>query len=120
MADRVLFISWGQVVRGREERALDVFNETVTFYGRLQQEGRIEGFNVVLLEPSTGVGGYIELRGSADQLHAVSEDDEFQQLIADSTMIVEDVRIARGAANAEVARQIGIFQASAAKVPQSA
>ena len=120
MADRVLFISWGQVVRGREERALDVLNETVAFYGRLQQQGRIEGFNVVLLEPSTGVGGYIELRGSADQLQAVSEDDEFRQLITDSTMIVDDVRIARGAANAEVARRIGMFQASAAKVPQSA
>jgi len=120
MADRVMFISWGQVVRGREERALDVLNETVAFYGRLQQQGRIEGFNVVLLEPSTGVGGYIELRGSADQLQAVSEDDEFRQLITDSTMIVDDVRIARGAANAEVARRIGMFQASAAKVPQSA
>jgi hypothetical protein len=120
MADRVLFISWGQVVRGREERALEVFNETLGFYGRLQQEGRIESFGVVLFEPSTGIGGYIELRGSADQLNAVSDDDEFQGLIAHSTMIVEDVRIARGAANAEVARQIGIYQAAAAKVPQSA
>ncbi len=28
MADRVLFIGWGETVRGREERALEVFNET--------------------------------------------------------------------------------------------
>ena len=120
MADRVLFISWGQVVRGREVRALEVFNESLGFYGRMQQEGRIESFDVVLLEPSTGLGGYIELRGTADQLNALTDDDEFLQLIADSTMIVEDVRIARGAANAEVARQIGIYQAATAKVPQSA
>ena len=120
MADRVLFISWGQVVRGREEHALEVFSESLGFYGRMQQEGRIEGFDVVLLEPSTGVGGYIELRGSADQLNALTDDDEWYRLIADSTMVVEDVKIARGSANEEVARQIAIFQAAAAKVPQSA
>ena len=41
MADRVLFITWGEVVRGREERALEVFSESLGFYGRLQQDGRI-------------------------------------------------------------------------------
>ena len=52
MADRVLFISWRMVVRGREERALEVFNEALGLYGRMQQEGRIERFDVVLLEPN--------------------------------------------------------------------
>ena len=41
MADAGLFIGWGQVVRGREERALDVFNETLELYGQLQSDGRI-------------------------------------------------------------------------------
>ena len=68
MADRVLFISWGENVAGREERGLEVFNEAVGFYGRMQQEGRIEGFDVVLLEPNGDIDGYIELTGSAEQL----------------------------------------------------
>jgi len=42
MADRILFIGWGATVRGREERGLEVFNQAVGFYGRCQQEGRIE------------------------------------------------------------------------------
>ena len=46
MADAGLFIGWGDVVRGREDRALDVFNETVEFYGQLQSDGRIEDFEV--------------------------------------------------------------------------
>jgi hypothetical protein len=120
MADRVLFISWGEVVRGREERALEVLNESLGFYGRLQQEGRIEGFDVSLFEPSTGVGGYIQIRGSAERLAALTEDDEWRQLITDSSLIVDDLRIARGAINEGVAKEVATYQAAIAKVPQSA
>ena len=52
MADRLLFIGWGPPVRGREERALEVFNESVGLYGRLQQDGRIDSFDVSLLRPN--------------------------------------------------------------------
>ena len=120
MADRVLVISWGQVVRGREERALEIFNEALGLYGRMQQEGRIEGFDVVLLEPSTGLGGYIALQGSAEQLVEVAEDDDFRRLIAASNLIVDDLKIARGATNEGIAREIALYQQEIAKVPQSA
>ena len=120
MADRVLFITWGEVVRGREERALEVFNESLGFYGRMQQEGRIERFDVSLFEPSTGVGGYIQVAGSAEGLAALAEDDEWRQLIADSSLIVDDLRIARGTINEGVARSIATYQAAIAKVPQQA
>jgi len=120
MADRVLFITWGQVVRGREEHALEVFNEALGFYGRLQQDGRIEGFDVALLDPASGVAGYIILHGSAEQIGALSEDDEFRRLIVDSTLIVDDVRLVPGRTNEALAKEIGLFQEAAAKVPQSA
>ena len=68
MADRSLVISWGEVVRGREERAYDNFNAVVTLYGRMQQEGRIERFDVTLLAPNGGPGGFMQLLGSAQQL----------------------------------------------------
>lgn len=32
MADAALFIGWGQVVRGREKRAVQVFNESVEYW----------------------------------------------------------------------------------------
>ena len=54
MADAGLFIGWGQVVRGREDRALDVFNETIELYGQMQSDGRIESFEVCLLHPHGG------------------------------------------------------------------
>ena len=42
MAGDALFVGWGQIVRGREQLGLQVFQETVAYYGRLQEEGKIE------------------------------------------------------------------------------
>ena len=41
MADRALFVGFGTQVRGREERAVAVFNEFVAMFGRMQSDGRI-------------------------------------------------------------------------------
>ena len=71
MADRVLFISWGSPIPGREERGLEVFNEAIGLHGRLQQDGRTESFDVVLLGANGGgINGYIEVSGSAKQIAA--------------------------------------------------
>jgi hypothetical protein len=118
MADRVLFISWQTPVRGREERGLEVFNESIGLYGRMQQEGRIEKFDVVLLGPSGDLNGYIELHGSAEQLATVREDEEFQRNTIEASLIVDGFHHAEGVTNEEIARQIELYQESVARVPQ--
>jgi hypothetical protein len=120
MADRVLFMSWGATVYGREERALEVFNETVGMYGRMQQDGRIESFDVVLLAPTAGIDGYMEVHGSDEQLAALREDEEFQRSIADATLIVQDLSLADGYTGNGIAKQMAIFQEAISKVPQNA
>jgi hypothetical protein len=119
MADRVLFISWQTPVRGREERGLEVFNESMGLYGRMQQEGRIEKFDVVLLGPTGDLNGYIELHGSAEQLAAIREDDEFQRNTIEASLIVDGFRHAEGVTNEEIARQMALYQESVARVPQT-
>jgi hypothetical protein len=120
MADRVLFIGWGAPVRGREERGLEVFNESIGLYGRLQQEGRIEKFDVVLLDPNPGLSGYIELHGSAEQLTAARASEEFRRTLADASLIVEDIRLVEGYTNEGIAREMALYQESIARVPQTA
>ena len=120
MADRVLAITWGQTVRGREERALEVFNESVGLYGQMQQDGRIERFDITLLQPNSKMDGYAQLHGSAAQIDAVVESEDFQRLVADAQMIVEDICLCRGVTGQGVADQIGIFQEAISKVPQMA
>jgi hypothetical protein len=120
MADRVLFIGWGMSVRGREERGLEVFNESIGLYGRMQQEGRIEKFDVVLLGPNADLNGYIELYGSAEQLSAARESEDFRRTLLDASLIVDDVRLIDGYTNDGVAREITLYQESIARVPQTA
>jgi hypothetical protein len=118
MADRVLFISWGASVHGREERGLEVFNEVMGLYGRMQQEGRIESFDVALMNPATGMDGYIALRGSADQLAAVKDSDDFRATLMDATLIVQDFKVAEGYTGEALAHEVEMYQQAISKVPQ--
>jgi hypothetical protein len=120
MADRLLMISWGEPVRGREERALEVFNESVGLAGRMQQDGRIESFNVVLLNANgSGLTGYMEMHGSAAQIAALDDDEEFVRNTVDASLIVENLQHVKGWANEGVARQMALYQEAVAKVPQT-
>ena len=118
MADRILFIGWGATVRGREERALEVFDAAVGFYGRCQQEGRIESFDVILLAPhGGGLAGYMELHGSADQLNALQEDEQFRRLMIDASLIVDELGVVDGFANEGLARELTLYREAIAQVP---
>ena len=120
VADRMLMVSWGRVVTGREERAIEVFNEAVGLYGTMQQDGRIESFDVALMSPNATLDGYIALKGDAAQLAKVREDPDFIRSTADAMLIVNDFAICDGYCNQGVADQMAIFQEASGKVPQSA
>ena len=120
MADRVLFIGWGESVHGREERGLEVFNEAMSILGRMQQEGRIEKFDAALLNPNGGeLEGYVAVHGSAEQIAALRQDEEFLRNTIDAGNIVQKLRHVEGYTNEGVARMMELYQASIAKVPQS-
>lgn len=120
MADRVLFIGWGETVRGREERALEVFNEAVGLYGRMQQDGRIEKFDVCLLTPhGGGLGGYFALHGTEEQIVAVQADQDFQRVLVDANLIVDELGVVPGYVNEGIAPQMAMYQEAIAKVPQA-
>jgi hypothetical protein len=118
MADRMLFMSWGTPVRGLEERGLEVFNDAIGLLGRMQQDGRIESFDVTLLTPNADLNGYISVQGSAAQIDALRQDDEFIRSTADAMLIVDKLRHIEGYTNEGVARQMEIWREAVAKVPQ--
>ena len=91
MADAGLFIGWGEVVRGRETEATELFNEVLAYYGRLQEESTIESFEPVFLEPHGGdLNGFILIRGDAEKLAALRVSDEFTQLSLRAGLHVEN------------------------------
>ncbi len=82
MAGDALFVGWGQVVRGREQLALQVFQEAVGYYGKLQEEGRIERFDAYLLDPHGGdLAGLFLLHAERSALDTIRSSAEFQRLL---------------------------------------
>ena len=111
MAEAGLYLGWGTAVRGREKAALDLFNESLQYYGRLQQDGKIESFDVALLNPTGGdAGGFILLRGSAEQIDSLRRDDEFQTLQTRVQLIVDGLRITDAVIDEGLAQQIPRFE----------
>jgi hypothetical protein len=117
MADRALFIGFGQPVRGREERAVEVFNEFVGMFGRLQSDGRIEGMDVTLLDPHGGdLGGFFMVHGSAEQCTALSMDEEFRRACIDAGLIVENFGVVPAATGEGVMSEMAMYTEAVAKV----
>jgi len=111
MAGDALFLGWGPVVRGRELKAFDVFQETITYYTTLQQDGRIESFEPFLLAPHGGdLGGFIVLRGSRSSLDEIRSSEEFRRLVARAASIVDNVGVIDAYSGDVLAQQMALFR----------
>jgi hypothetical protein len=111
MAEAALFIGWGEPARGREKHVVDLFNQSVQYWGRLQQEGKIERFDVALLEPhGSDLGGFALLRGTAQQIDSVQREEEFQRLIARARLRLESLGVVGAIVDEELTKQMGYYQ----------
>ena len=117
MPDRAVFIGFGQPVRGREERAVDVFNEFVGMCGRMQADGRIEDMDVTLLDPHGGdLGGFFMVHGSEEQCAKLQMDQEFRRACIDASLIVENFGVVPAATGAGVAEEMTMYSEAVKKV----
>ena len=117
MGDHALFVGFGAPVRGREERAVQVFGEFVGLCGRMQSDGRIESMDVTLLEPHGGdLNGFFVVHGSQEQCAAVQADEDFRRACIDATLIVDNFGVVPGATGEEVSRRMGMYGEAVAKV----
>jgi hypothetical protein len=117
MADRALFIGFGQPVRGREERAVEVFNEFVAMFGRMQSDGRIEGMDVTLLDPHGGdLGGFFMVHGSGDQCAALMMDEDFRRASIDAGLIVDNFGVVPAATGEGVQSTMAMYAEAVGKV----
>ena len=119
MADAALFIGWGAVVHGREERAIEVFNETLQYYSGLQSKREIENFEVVLLEPHGGdLSGFALVRGESAKLERLRRDPEFERHTARAQLIVDNVGVVGATIGAGITRLMTTYSEEIAKVRQ--
>jgi hypothetical protein len=95
MAMGALFIGWGEAVRGREQKSLEVFQEALEYWGRLQQQGEITSFEPVQLEPHGGdLSGFCLIKGDPEKLARIRGSAEFIALNGRGQMVVENFGVA--------------------------
>jgi hypothetical protein len=117
MSDRALFVGFGQPVRGREERAVEVFGEFVAMFGRMQSDGRLESMDVTLLDPHGGdLGGFFMCHGTEGQCSALMYDEEFRRAVNDATLIVENFGVVPATVGAGIEREMGMYTQAVQKV----
>src|SRR5262249_31122731 len=114
MADDGLFIGWGQVTRDRESRSLEVFNEALQYYGGLQQDGTLEGFDAWFLTPHGGdLAGFFMLRAPRETLDELQRRPEFRRLVARAEMVIENLNVVDTFTNESLKQQVNHFQTAA-------
>lgn len=115
MADYALFVGWGDLVSGRERIAAKVFNEAVAWYMQLQQEGEIESFEPVLLQPHGGdLAGFILVRGEQQKLAMLQSRDEFLRLNQRARVVVSRFGVVNATCGATAAAEVAEFEAHVA------
>jgi hypothetical protein len=84
------WIVWGVPARGRERYALEVFREATRELESLQDNGRIEHFDMVVLMPQNiEFGGFCLISGSREQINSLRNDDDFQRWVLRLQMVAD-------------------------------
>jgi hypothetical protein len=111
MAEAGLFIGWSVAVRGREQKSLEVFGEAVGYWASLEEDGKIESSEVVLLRPHGGdLGGFMLLKGSEAQIDAVQREEEFGRIVARGNLVVESFGVVPAVLGDAIGPQMQLFQ----------
>ena len=112
-----LFVGWGHAVRGREQQALQVFNEAIEYFGGLQQRGEVEAFEPVQLEPHGGdLYGFLLVRGDPERLARVRASEEFRRVIQRAGLVAEGVGVVTAFVGDDLTRLFASFRQQASEL----
>jgi hypothetical protein len=110
-ANAAIFIGFGPPVRGRERQAVQVFNEALQYYTQAQQQGEIDSFEPVLIEPHGGdLGGFILIRGDREKLNRFRSRPEFMRLTTRASTVVENTGVVNASIGEELNRLFSSYE----------
>jgi hypothetical protein len=94
MAKGALFVGWGALIAGREKAAQKVLNEAMQYCQRLRQEGTIDSFEAVALEPHGGeLEGFVMIKGEREKIAKLRVDEEFVRVIVGVQLVHNKVGV---------------------------
>ena len=89
---------------------MELFQEVIALCAGLQQEGRIESFEPVLLNPHGGsVNGFIVLRGERAKLQQVTTLDKWAGITLRASFCLESFCVTEGSIGADLQQRMAAW-----------
>lgn len=110
MPKGALYVSWGELIPGREEQGSGVLQDAMRYLGEMQGAGRIDGAEAAILEPVGGTTlGFVLVKGDRDALAALRVSEEFLRIIVGIQLVHRNVAVAWAHTGAEMGQLLGIW-----------
>ena len=107
-ANAALYLCWGHAVPGREQKSLEVFSQAMEFNATLEKKGKIAAHRTYIA--TTGsmerFGGFMILEGTVEQLRAVVDSEEWQNLRLRAEHVVKGIDIVHCITGGDVPKMV--------------
>ena len=106
--DTGLIIRWGQILQGREDQALALFDESVAYYLGLLEAGKITSFEPCLFSMSDleEEQGFFLVKGPVADIFALMDSDDYKTFLTKANLVVHHLRVNMLTVGDEVAQQL--------------
>jgi hypothetical protein len=93
--DTGLLIRWGSVIPGREEQALALFDETITYFGSLIEAGKVTSFEPFLYGTSDfeTEQGFFIVKGPVASIFETIDSDAYKSLMAKASLLLHHLTV---------------------------
>jgi hypothetical protein len=93
--DTGLIIRWGSVIPGREEQALALFDETVTYFGGLMETGKVTSFEPFLYSTSDFEvdQGFFIVKGPVASIFETMDSDAFKHILTKANLLLHHLSV---------------------------
>lgn len=110
MSSNVVFFAWNRSIPGRERLSAEHFEKFVQYLGGLQQQGTIESFDTVFLDPHGGdMNGFFLIRGETATLDALLSTTEWVTHMTRAMMHLEGSGAVRGVTGELIMERMGLW-----------
>jgi hypothetical protein len=110
MGSNVMLFGWNRSIPGREKVSGQHFEEFVKYLGGLRQNGAIQTFDVVFLDPHGGdLNGFFLIKGDSGKLDALVSTTEWVTHITRAALHLDHSGVIRGVTGDAVMERMALW-----------
>lgn len=107
-----ILIRWGAPRQGREKESIELFRKSAGYYNRLVTDGKLTYFEPFMLGSgdSEVEAGFFILKGEVAGIFELLDNQEFRDLLAQGSVLVEHYRFDMLAVGESIQRALDEYQ----------